>query len=190
MALAATPSRAAASVTGEGDDRPMALLREEVRSTLGDGREVVVRSATPRDARRVRELLDAVAAEPGAVRPPRPRSTRPPRLEASHRRVPARRREPVRGRRGRRPAGLCRRAPPRPAPRRRARATARHVGRARVPAAGRRLPRHGGSDGLGARPRCRQGRARRVPAERGRDRLLPELRLRRRGVPSRPLRAR
>lgn len=43
----------------------MALLREEVRSTLGDGREVVVRSATVRDARRVRDLLDAVAAEPG-----------------------------------------------------------------------------------------------------------------------------
>jgi RimJ/RimL family protein N-acetyltransferase len=43
----------------------MALLREEVRSTLGDGRQVVVRSATVRDARRVCDLLDAVAAEPG-----------------------------------------------------------------------------------------------------------------------------
>jgi RimJ/RimL family protein N-acetyltransferase len=43
----------------------MALMREEVRSTLGDGREVVVRSATTRDARLVSDLLDSVAAEPG-----------------------------------------------------------------------------------------------------------------------------
>ena len=41
----------------------MALLREKVRSTLGDGREVVVRSATPRDAKALTALLDGVAAE-------------------------------------------------------------------------------------------------------------------------------
>ena len=41
----------------------MALLREKVRSTLGDGREVVVRSATPRDAKALAALLDGVAAE-------------------------------------------------------------------------------------------------------------------------------
>jgi putative acetyltransferase len=41
----------------------VALLREKVRSILGDGREVVVRSATPRDAKSLAALLDGVAAE-------------------------------------------------------------------------------------------------------------------------------
>lgn len=44
----------------------MALLRDEVRSPLRDGREVVVRTAAGRDARAVTELLDEVAAEPEA----------------------------------------------------------------------------------------------------------------------------
>jgi len=44
----------------------MALLRPEVRTALSDGRSVVVRSATPHDARAVGRLLDEVAAEPGS----------------------------------------------------------------------------------------------------------------------------
>jgi L-phenylalanine/L-methionine N-acetyltransferase len=42
----------------------VALLREKVRSTLSDGREVVVRSALPRDAKAFTALIDAVATEP------------------------------------------------------------------------------------------------------------------------------
>jgi len=42
----------------------VALLRDEVHSTSKDGREVVVRSATPRDARALTRLLDEIAAEP------------------------------------------------------------------------------------------------------------------------------
>jgi RimJ/RimL family protein N-acetyltransferase len=42
----------------------VAVLRRARRVRLRDGREAVVRSAVPADARRLRRLIDAVAAEP------------------------------------------------------------------------------------------------------------------------------
>jgi RimJ/RimL family protein N-acetyltransferase len=52
-------------------------LGRDIGVTLADGRALVVRDATKRDARGVREMLDAVAAEPNATLVLRPGEATP-----------------------------------------------------------------------------------------------------------------